>query len=94
MSCIKSIQRGTGDTSTTSFTINEVNPEKCVVIIDPIVTTSASLYNVYTCGMASISPAFYWGNTNGGATLSSITATTLTFSNVKNTFGWQLIEFT
>ena len=85
MSCIKSIQRGTGNSSTTSFTINEVDPEKCVVLINPITTTTgASVYGSWASTYAQV---------NGGAVLSSITATNLTFSNVRNTFGWQLIEF-
>lgn len=91
MTCIKSIQRGTGNASTTNFTINEVNPEKCVVIINPIITTSMQLNTNYELSYYGYCGP--WGNSYGGATLSSITATELSFTNVKNTFGWQLIEF-
>ena len=92
MSCIKSIQRGIGDADTTSFIINKVNPDKCLVLIDGIVTSSASSYQAYIPGLA-VNQTNYYASVYGGATLASIEATTLAFSNVKNAFSWQVIEF-
>ena len=88
MSCIKSIQRGIGNTSTTSFTINEVNPDKCIVLIDGVVSTDVIAYSI-----PQHSTSNYYGKARGGATVSSLDPTVLTMSNIQNTFSWQVIEF-
>ena len=92
---IKSVQRGVGSADG-DITINSVNPNKCIVLIDGVVTTTAKTFNVVTGGdwtRAESSKTFYWGDAKGGATVSSLTATKLTMSNVQNTFSWQVIEF-
>ena len=89
MSCIKSIQRGTGNSSTTSFTINKVNPDKCIVIISALVGSTSILYKTAD---NSYAPGYYT-DTYGGVLLSSISSTTLSFSGVRVGFSWQLMEF-
>ena len=95
MSCIKSIQRGIGNASTTSFTINKVDPDKCIVLIDGIVTSKP--YGSVILGENYEGQSTYITGTysivKGGATIETVTETTLTFSNVQNEFSWQIIEF-
>ena len=85
---VKSVQRGISNGSTTSIAISEVNPDKCMLLLDGIVTTTRKISTNVTNEDWSA-----WGDACGGATLSSITDNTITISNVKNTYSWQLIEF-
>ena len=90
MEIIKSIQRGVSNES--SITINEVNPNKCIVLIDSIVTTTRVLENLYNESAYTHNYTAY-GNSKGGATVAQLTSTKLTMSNIQNTFSWQVIEF-
>ena len=87
---VKSVQRGVGNA--TSIAIDEVNPDKCIVLIDGIIMSNAISYKINGYNNTDIYYGKY-GESFGGATLASVTADTLEISNVQNTYSWQLIEF-
>ena len=75
---VKSIQRGVG--TATSISISEVNPDKCMLLIDGIVTTTAGYGSWTSSGGGSGGGTI--GYANGGATLSSLENDVIKISNV------------
>lgn len=84
-SVIKSIQRGYSTTSTVS--ISNVDPKKCIVILNP---TSYETYE-YDSDNNSYAVAYGWAY-NGWSALKSLTSNSFTVEYLKS-YSWQIIEF-
>lgn len=86
---IKSIQRGYTETST--VTISNVNPDKCIVLLNP---TSYTTYKVIDRAGPSYNDdtiTYSWAY-NGWVALKTLTATNFTVDYNKP-YSWQIIEF-
>lgn len=85
---IKSIQRGYTESS--KVTISNVNPDKCIVLLNP---TSYTTYNTtdYSGGQDGNYYAYGWAY-NGWSALKTLTATNFTVDYNKP-YSWQIIEF-
>ena len=93
MSCIKSVQRGTGTVAvngSVEIAISEVNPDKCLCFV----SGNGTVGNTYSYGRCAVLPRL------GGINSTSIIILT-GYTNVKWSsdytdsvnFSWQLIEF-